>query len=157
DRNPEERLEALLALQSLLARVARELGPATELQAVLAIVLRAMRSLVDFRGGSVCLVEDRMIRIAAADPPVSPEVAAAWLPVGTGLAGITVASGQPQYSPDLDADERVDQDLRRLGSNATIKSFLAVPLVCLGWVTGVLEVDSEDVDAFDEDDLAVLE
>ena len=157
DRSPEERLEALLALQSLTARVSRELGPATDLQAVLATVLRAMRSLVDFRGGSVCLVEDRAIRVAAADPPVSDEVAAARLPVGHGMVGITVATGHAQYSPNLDDDHRVDQQLRRLGSNATMRSYLAVPLVCLGWVIGVLEVDSEEVDAFDEDDLAVLE
>src|SRR4051794_30124627 len=140
-----------------MARVSRELGPATDLQAVLATVLRAMRSLVEFRGGSVCLVEDRTIRVAAADPPVSDEVGAARLPVGHGLVGITVATGHPQYSPDLDDDHRVDPALRRLGSNAGMRSYLAVPLVCLGWVIGVLEVDSEEVDAFDEDDLAVLE
>jgi two-component system sensor histidine kinase KdpD len=113
--------------------------------------------LVDFRGGSVCLVEDRMIHVAAADPPVSQEVATARVPVGRGLVGLTVATGQSQYAPDLDDDHRVDQQLRRLGSNATMKSYLTVPLVCLGWVIGVLEVDSEEPDAFDQDDLAVLE
>jgi signal transduction histidine kinase len=84
-------------------------------------------------------------------------VAAARLPVGHGLVGITVATGQPQYSPDLDGDHRIDPQLRQLGSNASMRSYLAVPLVCLGWVIGVLEVDSEEVDAFDEDDQAVLE
>src|SRR5439155_21425006 len=135
----------------------RELGPATELQPVLATVLNAMRSLIDFRGGSVCLVEDHHIRIAASDPPVSEEVLAARLPVGKGLVGLAVASGQPQYSRALDNDDRVDPGLRNLGSNAAMKSYLTVPLVCLGWVIGVLEVDSEKVDAFDADDLAVLQ
>ena len=156
-RTAEERLERLLSLQSLLAKVAGELGPATELQPVLATVLQAMRSLIDFRGGSVCLVENGEIRMAAADPEPSPEVMAVRLRIGEGLAGRVVATRQPVYSHDLDVDDRVDPNLRRLGSNAAMKSYLAVPLVCLGWVIGLIQVDSEQPDAFDEDDLAVLE
>ena len=86
-RTASQRLETLLTLQTLMSEVSRELGPATELQPVLATVLNAMRSLIDFRGGSVCLVEDHHIRIAASDPPVSEEVLAARLPVGKGLVG----------------------------------------------------------------------
>src|SRR3954468_18943209 len=86
-RTAEERLESLLALQSLLGRVSRELGVATELQPVLATVLAAMRSLVEFRGGSVCLVENGEIRMAAADPPATPDVMDARMAVGEGLAG----------------------------------------------------------------------
>ena len=113
-RTAEERLENLLALQSLLARVARELGAATELQPVLATVLTAMRSLVDFRGGSVCLLEHGEIRMAAADPDPSPDVLAARMTVGQGLAGRVVSTQRPVYSPDLDADPRVDPGLRRI-------------------------------------------
>jgi signal transduction histidine kinase len=156
-RTAEERLERLLSLQSLLARVTRDLGPATDLQAVLTTVLDGMRSLVDFRGGSVCLLENGEIRIAAADPQPSEEVLAARLAVGEGLAGRVVSSGLAVYSPDLDADARVDPELRRLGSNAQMRSYLAVPLVCLGWNIGLIQVDAEEADAFDQDDLALLE
>jgi len=38
-----ERLSRLLGLQTLLAHVAREIGPALELQPVLHAVMRAMR------------------------------------------------------------------------------------------------------------------
>ena len=38
-----------------------------------------------------------------------------------------------------------------------MKSFLAVPLVCLGEVIGLLEVDSSQRDAFDEVDRTALE
>src|SRR4051812_45313085 len=132
-RTAEERLESLLTLQSLLARVSREVGVATELQPVLATVLGAMRSLVEFRGGSVCLVENGEVRMAAADPPATPDVLAARIAVGQGLAGRVVSTQHAVYSPDLDADPRVDPAIRRLGSNAPIKSYLGVPLVCLGW------------------------
>jgi hypothetical protein len=53
DATAEERLERLLGLQGLLARVAREIGPALEVQPVLATDLRAKRSLDAFRGGTV--------------------------------------------------------------------------------------------------------
>jgi signal transduction histidine kinase len=152
-----ERLSRLLGLQSLLAHVAREIGPALELQSVLQAVLRAMRSLMDFRGGSILLVEQGQVYVAASDPPVSREVAEARVPVGKGLAGRAVAEGRTVYSPDLDVDGRVDPILRATGSNAGMRSFLAVPLVCLGEVIGLLEVDSVEPDAFDEVDRTVLE
>lgn len=85
EASAEERLERLLELQTLLARVAREIGPALELQPVLNSVLRAMRSLVDFRGGSIQLVDAGLISIAAADPPVSEDVARARFPARAGL------------------------------------------------------------------------
>jgi signal transduction histidine kinase len=157
EASAEERLERLLELQALLARVAREIGPALELQPVLSSVLRAMRSLVDFRGGSIQLVDAGLISIAAADPPVSDDVAAARLPVRSGLGGEVVSTGASVYSRDVQTDERVPEELRRLGSNAEMHSYLAVPLVCLGRVIGLMQIDSAEVDAFDADDLHLLE
>jgi K+-sensing histidine kinase KdpD len=154
----DEKLSKLLELHALLAGVSRAIGPALELGPILNIVLAAMRSLVEFRGGTICLVDDEgQVYVAASDPPCSPEVMAARVPVGSGLSGRVIATGQTIYSPNLDHDERVDPDLRKLGSNAGMCSYLAVPLICVGRVIGVLQVDSEDADAFDDEDLLVLE
>src|SRR5438105_6074324 len=113
-----ERLSRLLGLQTLLAHVAREIGPALELQPVLEAVLRAMRSLMDFRGGSILLVDDDHLYIAAADPDVDEAVADLRLPIGTGLAGRAVAEAHTVYSADLDNDDRVDLVVRNTGSNS---------------------------------------
>jgi signal transduction histidine kinase len=156
-KSPEERLARLLELQSLLARVAREIGPALELHGVLTTVLQAMRSLVTFRGGTIQLIDERGVYVAAADPPVSPDILEARVPVGTGLSGRVITAGRSVYSPDIQHDDRVDRALRKAGTNAPSRSYLAVPLIVLGEVTGVLQVDSNDVDAFDDDDIAVLE
>jgi K+-sensing histidine kinase KdpD len=153
----QQRLQRVLEFQALLADVSHRIGPARELAPTLRTVLEAMRSLVEFRGGSICLVDDRGVYVAAADEDISPEMAAARVPVGTGLAGRVVASGEAIYSPDLDTDERVDPDLRRLGTNRPTKSYLAVPLVCLGRVIGVLQVDSVQTAAFDGEDQALLQ
>ena len=157
DATADERLARLLELQSLMARVAREIGPALEVQPVLATVLRAMRSLVAFRGGTVQLVDRGSLYVAASDPPVSPEVARARLPIGTGLGGRVVLTGKHIYCPDILVDERVDEELRGLGSNAGMRAYLAVPLVCLGRVIGLVQIDSSEPDAFDADDFQVLE
>lgn len=156
-KTAEERLAGLLDLHALLNRVSREIGPALELGPVLTSVLGAMRSLVEFRGGTICLVDDRGVYIAATDPPVDPAVASLRVPVGTGLAGRVVSTGLPVYSADVQHDPRVDPAIASVGTNATMRSYLAVPLVCLGQVIGLLQVDSSELDAFDADDLRVLE
>ncbi|HEV3352767.1 MAG TPA: GAF domain-containing protein [Acidimicrobiales bacterium] len=152
-----ERLSRLLGLQTLLAHVAREIGPALELRPVLQAVLKAVRSLMDIRGGAILLVEDGELYVAAADPAVDEEVAGLRIPVGTGLAGRAVAEGRSVYSPDLDNDDRVDPLLHSTGSNTGMTSLLVVPLVCLGEVIGTIEVDSVERDAFDDVDRMVLE
>lgn len=156
-KSAEERLERILELQTLQARVAREIGPALELEGVLSTVLESMRTLVDFRGGTIQLVDELGVYIAAADPPADDEVLRSRVPVGTGLSGRVISTGQAMYSPDLPNDERVDKALARRGSNAPTRSYLAVPLVVLGSAIGVLQIDSNEKDAFDDDDIAVLE
>ncbi|MEA3077606.1 MAG: two-component system, OmpR family, sensor histidine kinase KdpD [Actinomycetota bacterium] len=147
----------LVELQALLGRVARDIGPALELKGVLQTVLAGMRSLVDFKGGSIQLVDDRGVYIAATDPEVSAEILAARVPVGTGLSGRVISTGTTVYSPDLRHDDRVDPKLAAKGSNARIHSYLAVPLVVMGSTIGAMQVDSDAVDAFDDDDVAVME
>jgi len=112
---------------------------------------------MDFRGGSILLVEDGHLYVAESDPAVDEPVANLRLPIGRGLAGRAVGESRTVYSPDLDDDDRVDPVVRNTGSNKGIRSFLAVPLLCLGEAIGALEVDSAEVDAFDEVDRTVLE
>ena len=156
-QDPTERLRRIAASQALLADVSRSLGPALNLEDTVRSVLEAMRRLVEFRGGSICLVEDGNVRIAASDPPASDEVVELRLPVGSGIAGRVVATGRTIYVPDLDADERVDPEVRHTGSNTGMTSYLGVPLVCLREVIGLLQVDSRTRDAFDDVDIMLLE
>jgi signal transduction histidine kinase len=151
------RLQRILDAQAVLARVASELGPDLDLDQVLSTVIEAMRKLIDFRGGTVQLVDERGIYVAAADPALDAEVIALRIPIGQGLSGRVVATGQPVLSSDLDDDERVIPKIRATGSNAEVRSYLAVPLVCLGEIIGALQIDSTEADAFDTDDVTLLE
>ena len=154
-RSAEERLARVLELQRILAQVAREIGPALELAPVLKTVLGAMRSLVEFKGGSIQLRDERGVYIAAADPDVSADLLASRVPIGQGLSGRVVQTGTTIYSPDLWQDDRVDKRQARL--NQLAHSYLAVPLIVTGEVIGALQIDSREVDAFDDEDIALME
>jgi K+-sensing histidine kinase KdpD len=151
------RHERLLEVQALMANLSREIGPALELGRVLSIVINGMRSLVDFDGGSVSLVDDQGLYVAAADPDVSDEVKALRLPIGKGLSGRAVQTTQTVYSPDIRNDPRVPTEISTLGSNVKLVSYLAVPLVVFGEAIGVIQVNAGDVDAFDDEDRILLE
>ena len=153
----EARLAAIVEFQLLLGETSRAIGPALDLQRVLSVLLSIMRRLIEFRGGSVSLVEGGSLAIAAADPPVGEDVLALRLPLGSGLAGRVALTGKAISCPDLDVDPRVDRTMRGVGSNAGMRSYLVVPILCWGEVIGVLQVDSATPNAFDDDDLRILE
>jgi signal transduction histidine kinase len=156
-RDAESRLARILDAQSVLARAAASLGPDLDIDEVLTTVLTAMRKIVDFKGGTVQLIDDRGVYIAASDPPIDAEMAALRVRLGEGISGRVVTTGRAVWSGDIKTDERVSIATRSAGSNIDTHSYLAVPLVCLGEVIGALQIDSVELDAFDDDDVTLLE
>ena len=157
ERSAEARLARILDAQGVLARVAATLGPDLDIDEVLNTVLTAMRKIVDFKGGTVQLIDERGVYIAASDPPVTPEMASLRVRLGEGISGRVITTGRAVWSGDIKSDERVSITLRSAGSNAETHSYLAVPVVCLGEVIGALQIDSIELDAFDDDDVTLLE
>ncbi len=149
--------DRLLRAQRTLFEVAAELGPALELQPVLEIALRAMQEVVeDVKGGTIVLLEGDQLRIAVCEPAVSDEVKRLRLPVSSGLSGLVVRSRRPYRTGNLRTDPHADLDIASTGSNASIVSWLGVPLLVLGECIGLLQIDSAEEDAFDEADEATL-
>jgi signal transduction histidine kinase len=157
ETNAEGRLARILDAQAVLARVAASLGPDLDMDEVLSSVLTAMRKIVDFKGGTVQLVDERGVYIAASDPPVTEEMSLLRVRVGEGISGRVVATARPVWSGDITTDARVSDAVRGAGNNVETRSYLAVPLVCLGETIGALQIDSKEVDAFDDDDVTLLE
>lgn len=151
---PSQRTES--GHYELLLELAYGLSGSLDVGEVLRTSLAATRRLIDFRGGSIALVEGDHLSIAVADPEVGPEVAALRLPVGEGLSGRVAQTGRSIYSKDLQDDERVSPTVRSLDTNRTIASYFAVPVVASGEVVGVLQVDSEEPDAFTEEQQAMV-
>jgi signal transduction histidine kinase len=65
----ETRLARLFETHALLADIGQELGPTPELTALVTRVLGAMRELVDFRVGTIELVENGEAYLTLSDPP----------------------------------------------------------------------------------------
>jgi two-component system nitrate/nitrite sensor histidine kinase NarX len=72
---------------------------------------------------------------------------------GEGITGWVAASGQPLLVPDVTEEPRY----LLFPDSAETLSELAVPLKTKSGVIGVLDVQSDQVNAFDESDLAVLQ
>ena len=152
-RDPAARYARLLEVHAVMARLSREIGPALALQPVLASVLEAMHSLVDFRAGRVALRADNSLRVAATDQPDELDVVASE---GT-ITGLVLRTGQSYVCHDANHDPNLDDASRALAAQFGIRSTLTVPLVVLGQVIGTIQVDSSEVDAFSVEDQVLLE
>ena len=141
----------------LLVEGAMEVTGRLDLDAVLRHAFIALRRAVAFTGGSIQLVEDEQVRIAAGMPEPTPEALAARLPLGQGVSGAIAVSGEPRYLPDITIASTVTAGRRAGNASTGVRSWYGVPLISEGRPIGVLQIDSTTVDAFsDADRLAVL-
>ena len=72
------------------------------------------------------------------------------LPVGQGITGWVALHGEPLLVPDVSKDPRYHL------IKESIRSEMAAPLEERGRIVGVLNVDADQVAAFDEEDLKIL-
>jgi transcriptional regulator with GAF, ATPase, and Fis domain len=157
DEVPDEPAFSEAHRYRLLVEGAKEVTGRLDLQAVLDHAFVALSRVVTFDGGSILLVEDEQVRIAAAMPAPTPEALAARIPLGQGVSGTIAVTGEPRYLPDITIASTVTARRRSNNSSTGVRSWYGVPLIAEGRPIGVMQVDSTDVDAFDEADrLAVL-
>jgi transcriptional regulator with GAF, ATPase, and Fis domain len=74
------------------------------------------------------------------------------IPRPKGFTWETIQKGEPNYCPDIDAVEAAS-----VARRAGVKSFLCVPIRSRGEAIGTLDITSFHKDAFDEDELKLLE
>ena len=148
-----EQLDHDVALRfRVLLDASREITGCVDLASVHEASFAALRRLVRFTGGSIQLVDGDVVRLAATDPPATPEALAATLPVGTGISGGIAANGEPRYLPDITISANVPTGRRKRNTSAGVRSWYGVPLIAEGRIIGVLQIDSVEVDAFSESD-----
>jgi diguanylate cyclase (GGDEF)-like protein/PAS domain S-box-containing protein len=141
----------------LMLDLARDITGRLDLATVLDRTFAALRHLVDFTGGSVQLIDDAdHLRLAATDPPATPEAMAARIPLGQGVGGVIALTGEPRYLPDITADAAVTPDRRKRSSSSGLRSWFGVPLIADGRIIGLLQIDSVNVDAWDDADRLVV-
>src|SRR6266571_3625661 len=124
------------------------LDPQEALQLILEEAVRLMRA----SSGSTALINPTtgLLEIHASKglPASATELK---LRVGQGITGWVARSGKPARVGD------VTRDARYVMVQPNVRSELAVPLEVLGVVRGVLNVDSDQIDAFEVEDQELLE
>jgi diguanylate cyclase (GGDEF)-like protein/PAS domain S-box-containing protein len=133
----------------LLLDLARDITGRLNLEEALASSFYALRQLLTFGGGSIQLVDGDVVRLAAADPPATPDAYETLIPIGKGIGGRIVASGEPRYIPDILRDPDVPS---WRATSAGVRSYFGVPLITEGTVIGVMQIDSAEVDPWSEED-----
>ena len=145
------------AQDSVRSRIVNIATSSESLDAVLDQILREM-AVGDLRGGTIALIDEHnRLYIAAAEGDIDPKVRDLRLKLGEGIMGRVALQGRSILVNDLDAPDAPFSPTRSLGSNARMRSILAVPLRASGKVIGVLEVDSTQPGRFTDNDLALLE
>jgi signal transduction histidine kinase len=144
-KQQHQRLQLLFQVSQVLHST---LEPRQALELIVGEAVRLMRA----TSGSVVLVNPTtgLLEIHAACG-LPPQAARLALRVGEGITGWVARTGRPARVGD------VTKDPRYVMVRAEVRSELAVPLAVEGAVRGVLNVDSDQPDAFSAEDQALLE
>jgi GAF domain-containing protein len=134
------RMTAILDIDELLDQIARMVQEAFDYYLVDFGLVAGNEVITRIAAG-----RDREYRV--------PQSAPIRLKVGQeGITGWVAGTGEPLLVPDVRQEPRYVR-LAEVGT----RSELAVPIKSKGRVIGVLNVESDQLDAFDEDDLVVLQ
>jgi L-methionine (R)-S-oxide reductase len=112
-------------------------------------VAAAIRRFGDYRWVGIYDVSADQIAVLGWDgpgPPAHPRFAS-----GDGLCGAAVAAGEAVVVGDVSADRRY------LTTHATTRSEIVVPVFARARVAGLIDVESEQPDAFGKQDKQLLE
>jgi len=127
---------------------------AADEQTVYRVVLEVARKVLDFFNCAILLVDDRTRELVMVDehgyPPETRGLRLS-LDEGRGLSCWVAQHGQILYVPDVLQDERY------VAGVPEARSELAVPIRFQGRTLGVLNVESDRVDAFDRDEALLLQ
>jgi signal transduction histidine kinase/ligand-binding sensor domain-containing protein len=139
----------------LMNEVGRHITSIMDIDELLQTIIRLIRETLGHDRVSIGLVEgDELVYKAAKGTGWEPLLQHMRLRVGVdGVTGWVASRGEPLLVPDVSQDPR----FLPTGVSPPSQSELAVPLKTKEAVIGVLNVESAQLDAFDESDVAVLQ
>ncbi|MFZ1700546.1 MAG: GAF domain-containing SpoIIE family protein phosphatase [Pyrinomonadaceae bacterium] len=148
-------LDKLRALLDITKTISRSL----DLDEVLNLVMDTLGSLIPYDAAGIYLIEfspdDKNPYVfkskAIRGYQISFELIEPRLRMGEGFLGSVAQSGQPIVSPD------VSKDSRYFAARELTRSEMVAPIVSNDRVIGVFDLESDDLNAYGEDDLAVLQ
>jgi PAS domain S-box-containing protein len=150
-KRAEEETQRRATQAALIYEVGRRVSGELELEKLLAEVVVAVRDVFDCYGVTLLLLDEKTGRLTLrAVAGVSSQDFS--LAIGEGIAGQVAATGKPQISGDV----RRESHSVRMADEKT-KSELSAPIKIGPKVIGVLDLQGDKFNAFDEADMMVVE
>ncbi|MDH4207932.1 MAG: GAF domain-containing protein, partial [Anaerolineae bacterium] len=140
----------------VISDVSRQMAFILNVDDLLQEIVRSIKETMGYHLVGISLIEGQELVIRAGAGPLFEDPA--FQPPGSsvggpGITGWVAATGEPLLVRDVSQDERYIP----LSPQAQTRSELCVPLQTKEAVIGVLNVESDELDAFDESDLAILQ
>ncbi len=138
--------------KTLLYETGKKLSGSLKLEEVLEDILVSLRQVVDYVVGGVFLVDKqeddlRSVFSVGYEPDFKKKL---HMKGGQGIVGAVADSGEPVIVPD------VSQDPRYISANPATKSEIVVPIKVDDRVIGVINLESEQTDAYNQRDVALI-
>ncbi len=154
-KQAEEEAQRRAAQAALIYQVGQRVSGELELGELSSTIVTTVRDAFDYYGVVLLLLDEEakcltMHSIAGNYAGLFPE--GLQLAIGEGITGYAAATGETQISGDISQDSHYVQRAK-----VETKSELATPIKSGQNVIGVLDLQSDEFDAFDETDVMVME
>jgi GAF domain-containing protein len=154
-RRAEDEAQRRAAHAALLYEVGQRVSSTLDLEALFSMIVVAVRDAFDYDGVHLMLIDDQASRLtlqtmAGSYADFTPEDL--WVTVGEGMTGRAAATGETQLSGDVSQSPYYVPK-----AEEKTKAELAVPIKSRDKVIGVLDLQSDEYDAFDETDVILME
>ncbi len=135
----------------IIYRIAQETTAVLDLDTLLTRIVTIIREVMGYYMVSILLpVNDASELRVGAHSGYAVDITGLTIPVGEGITGWVYTHAVPHIVADAQADSRY------IGLDEQVRSELAFPLMSRGRVVGVLNAESQHVDAFSEADGALM-
>ena len=145
----------------MLLDITRKISQSLDLQEVLNLVMDTLDSLIPYDAAGIFVVKCDKARVAEGEEPCVfqaeavrgydiDELTNLHLKIGEGLLGQVARTAQPVNSPD------VRQEPLYINARSETRSEMLAPILANTELIGVFDLESDELNAYSEDDLEVL-
>jgi len=140
-------------INETLREIAQAVGSSLDPDDVLRMILQELKKVIHYQGGAILLIneKERLLYVRMLEGyGKDDELFTLPLDSDKGITVEVARTGEPLYIPDVSRDKRF------ISAGRTEGSELAVPLKIKERVIGVLNVETDKIDAYSDEDLRLL-
>ncbi len=157
--SPNEKLSVVDKLRMLLD-ITKKISRSLDTEEVLRLVMDTLGSLIRFDAAGIYLIECKKVgdqieynfkSKVIRGYRISFDLIEPRLKIGEGFIGYVAKTGESLISPDVKADERY------FPARLRTRSEMVTPIISNDKVIGVFDLESDKLNAYDQDDLSILQ